>query len=378
MDSSEICRVCVEEVNSFWCLFEACAMLPADSTPAIIISACTGIEINRNDGLPEAVCDSCLHALVAALEIREKCISSDRKLRKILLHKKASSAKRTTNEEIKIQQNLCEIQIMQQSVENDESVEVYESIDVDGFGEDEPGEPDYGDALVELQDRSLQPEYCDDQYLIKESQEQAGIDYPEDDDFQIIVEDSTTDAEVNLKIEPSDETSTVVSGRDSQGGNEPITGGSSKCFVCHICDKRFSSKGNLKAHGLLHSNYKPYRCEVCGDEFSRQHNYKVHKIRHAGKRIHQCPVCEKSFVCSVNLKNHMVQHSDVKPYRCDQCGKEFGYRTDLARHEIRHTGVYPFACDICQHKFSRKTSLNKHLLRCKGLKKERRKKRSLK
>ncbi|XP_053673554.1 zinc finger protein 721-like [Anopheles nili] len=56
-------------------------MTPLDNTPASLITVCSGITVNANDGLPEWVCDDCLEALVQAYNIRIKCISSDRKLR---------------------------------------------------------------------------------------------------------------------------------------------------------------------------------------------------------------------------------------------------------------------------------------------------------
>uniref|UniRef100_A0A182SHK5 Protein krueppel n=1 Tax=Anopheles maculatus TaxID=74869 RepID=A0A182SHK5_9DIPT len=311
MDLSEICRVCVEEVNNFWYLFESCIKLPPELTPALIIAACADIEIDQNDGLPESVCDSCLQAMVAAYQIREKCISSDRKLRKILLHNKASNVQRATSEEIKIEHKPCKIEIVQPTEATDET-EAYRSVDeYDDSSDSAATDPENDGAAVALQEALLQSESCDEEYLFNDSLEQL------EDDAEIeLVEDYTPDAEVPLANDVSDKMSTVEPIQDPESPNEPETGDCSKKFTCDICEKRFTTKGNLKAHVHLHNNIKPYRCEVCGDEFSRKHNYNVHKIRHTGERTHKCPVCDKSFVCSVNLKNHMVMHSDVKPYNC--------------------------------------------------------------
>ncbi|XP_049288002.1 zinc finger protein 616-like [Anopheles funestus] len=376
MDSFEICRVCVEEVNHYWFLFERCNMIPSDCTPAAIITACVNVRIESDDGLPQLVCNSCLQALVSANQIREKCISSDRKLRKLLLQNKTSIVQRAT------------IELPDQAVQTPNDTLSHASSMDEKEAFESPDEEDYDNYHTESDHIAtsvpevdlLESDSYDVEYLVNIKQQQnendddnaedQPISVDNDDDKPISADDQTIDMEVQiLKNEASEDSITGETAESYQNYIQTDASDDKKKFVCDICGKRFSTKGNLKAHILLHNNYKPFRCELCGDEFSRKHNYNVHKLRHTGKRVHQCPQCDKSFVCTVNLKHHMIIHSNVKPFKCSQCEKEFNHRTDLVRHEVKHTGIYPFSCELCQHKFCRKTNLTKHLLKCKGEKK---------
>ncbi|XP_065078628.1 zinc finger protein 229-like [Ochlerotatus camptorhynchus] len=137
-------------------------------------------------------------------------------------------------------------------------------------------------------------------------------------------------------------------------------------FICDICEKNFSTKGNLKSHRSLHgASDKPFKCAVCEKDFSKKSNYNVHMLRaHSVESSFPCSECNKSFKCATNLKTHMRVHTKEKPYRCEFCQKAFGYLSDKRRHEIGHSGNYPYKCSLCGKPYTRKTLLNRHFKSC--------------
>ncbi|XP_052897102.1 zinc finger protein 813-like [Anopheles moucheti] len=381
MDSLEICRVCVEEADEYWFLFENCVMIPlGTTTPAQIITEFTGIEIVRDDGLPEFVCISCIEAVASAYQIREKCISSDRKLRKLLLQNRSSNAQRAiqqTNQAIHTQNGSTskDVEITPQETSSmDEQDAYYETVNKEDSRDTEYTEPNQADTL-EIALEQLGAVSYNEEYLTNVQQQQYEADDNDDEhenrpitvhsEQDIAKDNQTIDMEVQiLKPDATNESVKVQGAKNSTNDTQYPKVDRQKKIVCDLCGKHFSNKGNLKAHIMLHNNYKPFRCDLCGKTFSRKHNYNVHKLRHTGKRIHQCLECDKAFVCTVNLKHHMIKHSNVKPFKCNRCEMEFSYRTDLVRHKIAHTGIYPFACEYCHRRFSRKSSLKNHLPKC--------------
>lgn len=84
-----------------------------------------------------------------------------------------------------------------------------------------------------------------------------------------------------------------------------------KPYVCNQCDKRFSSKPQLKQHLLVHSGLKPFVCSICGKTFNNLYNLQVHERMHKGNKCHICPVCNKGFLEKSYLKKHIKVHNIV-------------------------------------------------------------------
>ena len=54
-----------------------------------------------------------------------------------------------------------------------------------------------------------------------------------------------------------------------------------KPYACEECGKRFSQRGNLRAHKIVHEGIKPFDCrlEGCGKRFTQLGNLKSHQNR---------------------------------------------------------------------------------------------------
>ncbi|XP_055590191.1 uncharacterized protein LOC129742326 [Uranotaenia lowii] len=137
-------------------------------------------------------------------------------------------------------------------------------------------------------------------------------------------------------------------------------------FVCDLCGKDFSTKGNLKSHRNLHdSAQRQFKCEHCEKDFTKKSNLNVHILRaHTVESMFPCAVCNKSFKYSSNLKIHMRVHTKERPYSCEHCSKTFIHLSDKRRHEILHSGDYPFKCQNCGKPFARKTLFDRHSTGC--------------
>ena len=117
-----------------------------------------------------------------------------------------------------------------------------------------------------------------------------------------------------------------------------------------LCNKVFSTKGNLVAHKRTHTGDKPYECDVCNKRFSRSGHLASHKRTHTGDKPYECDVCNKRFSHASTLTIHKRTHTDDKPYECDVCKRRFSHSSTLASHKRTHTREKPCECDVCTDK----------------------------
>ncbi|XP_071144459.1 zinc finger protein Xfin-like [Mytilus edulis] len=153
-------------------------------------------------------------------------------------------------------------------------------------------------------------------------------------------EEMLQDNQDSLKTQDSSKT---------QDKNEKTSKNLLKPFLCSICGKQFTSKGNLKHHFITHNCTGAFLCEVCGKRFHHQPSLDNHvRIQHKGESPYQCSICKKMYTSSASLNNHFRVHFDDRPFACKICKKSFKVKGALIRHMNIHVQDSPLTnCEFC-------------------------------
>lgn len=107
----------------------------------------------------------------------------------------------------------------------------------------------------------------------------------------------------------------------------------SSVWPCTFCPQKFSLKRELINHmSSVHDAKGEIRCEICDKMFSSRGNLKCHMVNHTGGQRFQCTICGKKFATKENFTGHMNVHAGAKPFQCTQCLKCFAYKNHLSSH----------------------------------------------
>ena len=100
-----------------------------------------------------------------------------------------------------------------------------------------------------------------------------------DEDSNEIAKDSLQNHLDNKSsLEPSENHENPSENHEAK--DESDTNEASKDLSCNNCNKKFSTKWNLKVHERIHTGEKPLSCHVCNKSFADPSAFSKHKRRH--------------------------------------------------------------------------------------------------
>ncbi|KAJ2954893.1 hypothetical protein O0L34_g3215 [Tuta absoluta] len=376
MDLSRICRLCLEMHTQTYDIFTQ-YYVKRNCFYSDMLSQCTKLKPCLGDGLPRLICKECSRHLKRTYSFNKQCEESDQKLRL----------------QIESGTHIVNITKIDTSEVNDvtnseqQEMKFEQQVEVKGETTCEPNNTEDDQKFLFSMlgiERNLKNEIHDDIKLEPRVDNDSCWDADDDSILLHIKEKKSL-----LGFE--EDKSKKKRGRKKKVSleGEVAVPESKLPHQCDICGKFLSTKSNLKAHKICHTELRPYRCpecpaafrghsalfqhrkvhtretpyhcEYCPKQFSRRTGLVNHIRIHTGEKLYRCDICFKTFVQSAQLSIHMKRHKGDKPFLCQDCGKGFPIKADLNVHQRIHNGEKPYACHLCTKTFATSGNLNIHV-----------------
>lgn len=385
-----ICRLCSSPLTDT--KHEICGKLGLSN----IIEECLQIKVQKDDNLPQFLCEKCLLLLQNLSAFRTTCYDTQTKLLACIKLNGES-----TEEVSEAKPNIIIKSEQPDTVEQESAGEPQSTISSDTDEVEvkengleklpelaEPGSEDY--VLMKEETFSLDAN--------RESRNVPGILA---DNLVEFNNNSTNNNNNNLNnSSASDKDKDVIDGQrlrkdilapmwdvfekiwprsDSTNGEKATVRVvhrryvvSKLAFPCSLCGECFKFDQGYERGST--PEIRPYDCFTCGKVFPRRSSWKRHQATHEDVKPYQCRVCSKGFNRKEHLSRHLLLHATVKPYSCEKCGKLFTRSEHLNRHlqnspmcwdasNESQLAARPFSCQTCGQSFMSKEHLLRHMKR---------------
>lgn len=264
----------------------------------------SGLQISKDDGLPQQLCENCITQIKNAIKFRDKCIKTEHTLLSL-------KQKPNVTEEVKIRKNTK--------------------------------------RLRDISKRKSKFKMSTRKILKKEQRQFQEEDMEFNDDFQNYDSVENTDIVELYHKDP---------GERSTKKEEPVVPITLKC---NICEKILKNRNTYLKHMIVHTGDYPYMCEQCGKGLMAYTHLVSHmKAKHGWERTDKCSYCGYLALNKSILQIHERRHTGEKPFVCDHCGMGFHRRANLLQHLPVHLTTKTVQCSLCPSAFKSIRFLRTH------------------